>query len=68
MRQLTRQEKFLIDTLKALKLNEEETIGALALLKTPQMKDELLDWIAENQTATNQELMNKVGQIIKNSR
>jgi len=65
---LTGQEKFLISTMKALNISVDDTIGILAILKTTQQRDELLDWIATNLTATEREIMNKVGEIVKNSR
>lgn len=64
---LTGQEKYLIETLKDYGMSVDDTIGIMSFLKTPQMKDEFLDWIVQNHTATEREIMNKVGEIVKNS-
>ena len=65
---LTGQEKYLIETLKDYGMSVDDTIGILAILKTVQQRDECLDWIVQNHTATEREIMNKVGEIVKNSR
>lgn len=64
---LTGQEKYLIETLKDYEMSVDDTIGILAILKTVQQRDEFLDWIVQNYTATEREIMNKVGEIVKNS-
>ncbi|MDY6059496.1 MAG: hypothetical protein SPI76_04020 [Candidatus Fimenecus sp.] len=64
---LTGQEKYLIETLKDYEMSVDDTIGILAILKTVQQRDEFLDWIVQNHTATEREIMNKVGEIVKNS-
>ena len=54
---LTGQEKYLIETLKDYEMSVDDTIGILAILKTVQQRDEFLDWIVQNHTATEREII-----------
>ena len=58
----------LMDLLKALKVEEDDAAAILLLLKTPEMQDELIDWILQTyhqnrDLLTTQNVIRKAWQI-----
>ena len=63
---VSEQDKYLIQLLKSLGLDKTTTIDILAILKTPENKDEFLDKIAYNTNKlTEQDILKKVAEICK---
>lgn len=59
MRQLTPAQKHLILGLQIMGCSEETILGIMILLETPEMQDEMMDWMVENRNATEPELSAK---------
>ena len=62
---LTPAQRHLIRGLKIFGCTEEETIGIVLYADTPEKQDELMMYMAENQTATPQDILEKLEQILK---
>lgn len=63
---ISEQDKYLIQLLKSLGLDKTTTTGILAILKTPENKDEFLNKIAYNTNKlTEQDILKIVAEICK---
>lgn len=56
-------QKYLIRGLKIFNCSEETILGIMILLETPEMQDEMMDWMVENRNATEPELFSKAVDI-----
>lgn len=65
MESLTEAEKILIRILKCMGLDEDETVGTVLSLDTPEKQDMLVDFIEMNRDATSQEILREVLRILK---
>jgi hypothetical protein len=66
--ELTPAQRHLIRWLKVMGCTEEETIGIFLFADTPEKRDELMMYMAENLTATPQDILEKLEQILKKDR
>jgi len=67
-RNMTELQNFIVDGFHALGAQKEAAIGAIALLKTEEQQNQLLDWMlerGEDNPPTQGELMDKVYEIAK---
>ena len=60
---LSRAQKYLIRGLKVYGCSEDTVIGIMLLMDQPEMQDDLMDWMAENTTATEPEIFSKAVEI-----
>ena len=56
---LTQAQQHLIRWLKVMKVEKDEMIGIMSLLKTPAQRDEMMKWLTHNQKATPTEILKK---------
>lgn len=62
---LTPAEKHLIKWLKIMKCSEDETVGIMLLLNTPEKRDKMMQWMAKNTKATPSELLGTTMDILR---
>ena len=62
---ITECEKILIRILKAIGLSEDDTVGVMASLETPEQQDMLVDFLEANRNATNQDVLRETVRILK---
>ena len=60
---LTRKEELLIDGLMMFNVKKEEIMGIMLLLDTAEKQDLMLEYMKNNKTASERELMRKALQI-----
>ena len=56
---LSPAEKHLIKWLKLMKCSEDETVGIMLLLDTPEYRDEMMMWMSKHPEATPSDLIGK---------
>ena len=61
---LTPAEKHLIRWLKVMGVTEEEVIGIMLFLDTPEKRDKMMAWMAENPKVTPSDLLGITMDII----
>ena len=62
---LTPAQKHLIRGLKMFGVGEDETVGIILMLDTPEKRDKLMVWMAQNLEATPLEIMKKTLDILR---
>jgi len=65
---MTKLQSLIVDCFAALKMQKEAAIGAIALLKTQEQQQQLLDWLlerGEDNPPTQSEMMDKVYEIVE---
>ena len=64
--ELTRAQQHLIRWLKVIGCSEDETVGIILMADTPEKRDELMDFMAENpEEVTPQDVLTKLAEILK---
>ena len=61
--ELTKAQKHMIRWLKISGCTEEETIGIFQLMDTPEKRDELMMYMADNRHLTSQDILKKALEI-----
>ena len=61
--ELTKAQIYMIRWLKVSGCTEEETIGIFQLMDTPEKRDKLMMYMAENRHLTSQDILKKALQI-----
>ena len=56
---LTPAQKHLVRWLKIMKCSEDETVGIMLLLDTPEYRDKMMQWMMDNPEATPSDLIGK---------
>ena len=62
---LSSSEKILIRWLKAIGMSEDEVIGTITALDTPEKQDMLAEFLTANRDATAQEALKEVMRVLK---
>lgn len=63
--ELTESQKFLINGLDLFGVEMDEMLGIVLVLKSEAQQWELMEWMADNQTATPSDIVGKTMDIIK---
>ena len=62
---LTESEKILVRILKAVGLSKDDTVGVIVSLETPEQQEMLVDFLASNRDATDQDVPKETVHILK---
>ena len=62
---LTKGEEILVRCLKAIGMSEDDTVGVILALETPEQQDMLADFLWNNRDATNQDVLKETIRILK---
>lgn len=60
---LTPAQQHLIKGLKIMRVEEDEMIGIMLLMDTPEKQDQLMMWMSKNQKATPSDILGKAMEI-----
>ena len=61
---LTMAEKYLTKWLKVMNCSEDETVGIMLILDTPEKRDRMMQWMSKNLKATPSDLIGKTMDIV----
>ena len=62
---LTKGEEILVRCLKAIGMSEDDTVGVILALETPEQQDMLADFLWNNRDATDQDVLKETIRILK---
>ena len=63
--ELTPAQKHLIRWLKVMGMAEDETVGIMLALDTPEKRDKLMMWMAQHREATPSDIIGKTIDILR---
>ena len=62
---LTKGEEILVRCLKAIGMSEDDTVGVILALETPEQQDMLADFLWNSRDATDQDVLKETIRILK---